>query len=108
MKGLLVDVLRPANGSDFTNGGMSSRYTRAILAGEGVAAVFEPDETTPLLILVRRNLRSSRTAGRVEYLHAEPADKPAGKWMMFGGNYITDSDSRFPSDYPIPVHDRTE
>ena len=27
---------------------------------------------------------------------------------MFGGNFVYTSDSRFPSDYPIPIHDRFE
>lgn len=36
-------------------------------------------------------------------------DPPAGctPWM-FGGNFIYTSDSRFPAEYPIPLHDRTE
>ena len=45
----------------------------------------------------------------VVYVHAEPVDKPEGKvGPMFGGNFIYTSDSRFPNDYPIPVHDRFE
>jgi hypothetical protein len=54
------------------------------------------------LKLVRRNL-----FGR-EHLHAEPIDPPTGVGWMAGGNFIWTSDSRFPSDYPIAVHDRQE
>ena len=48
------------------------------------------------------------------YLFATPTDEYIEQHHsdhlgpMFGGNFIHTSDSRFPSNYPIPVHDRFE
>jgi hypothetical protein len=41
---------------------------------------------------------------------ARPVNKDGTirKGGMFGGNYISTSDSRFPTSAPIPVHDRFE
>lgn len=101
-QGLSVDILRPADGSDCTNGGVSSRATSAILVGEGVPEIFSPRPGVPVLRLV---IRWRGTPN--EYMHAEPVEAPAGKvGPMFGGNFIKTSDSRFPSRYPIPIHDR--
>jgi hypothetical protein len=94
---------------DCTNGGFSSRYNMATLTGVGVDSLREPDDLAPELMLVRRMLptKSSRGA-RAVYFHAIPFDIPVGVATMFGGNFIYSSDSRFPCDYPIPVHDRIE
>ncbi len=36
--------------------------------------------------------------------------KPRGdnRWLMFGGTFAYTSDSRFPYEYPIHIHDRYE
>lgn len=50
-----------------------------------------------------------RTIGGREYLSCKPLEViDNGKWGMAGGNFIYSCDSRFPSDYPISVHDRVE
>jgi hypothetical protein len=105
LRGLLVDVLRCADGRDCTAGGVTSRVTKAVLVEDDCElGPFEPDERAPALRFVVRNVRGRRC------VHAEPIDQPIeGKvGPMFGGNYVTSSDGRFPSDYPIPVHDRFE
>jgi len=101
-KGLGVNVLRGMH--DSTNNGVTSRFNRFILLGSDVSGVFEPDRKTPALRLVRRTISGK------PYLHAEPlAPVPQGMvGYMFGGNFIFTSDSRFPSSYPIPVHDRMD
>jgi len=100
-KGLLVFVLRTV--SDSTNGGVTSKYDKFVLTGEGVPEIFAPSADSPELRLVKRNI------GGKPYLHAEPTvDRPGMIGGMAGGNYITTSDSRFPSQYPISVHDRYE
>lgn len=67
---------------------------------------FDPSEKYPAVKLVRRMI------GGKEYVHAEPADKPPGKWLMHGGSFISTSDSRFGEcvghSYPVPLHDRAE
>lgn len=102
VKGLMVRVLRSEH--DSTNNGATSRFNRFILVDSEVAGVFEPDKKMPALKLVRRTISGK------PYLHAEPLDPvPAGHvGYMFGGNFIFTSDSRFPSRYPIPVHDRMD
>jgi hypothetical protein len=102
-KGLLVWVWRSPRLGDCTAGGVSSKHDQFVLTGETVFGVTHPDQETPELKLVRR----PRAGG--EYLHAEPAHKPKGMvGPMFGGNYISSSDGRFPNAYPIPIHDRFE
>jgi len=101
-KGLRVSVLRFRNGEvDCTNGGPTSQHDDFVLIDDEVAAPFEPSDDAPEINLVRRVI------GGKPYVHAVPASLK-GKQVMFGGNYITTSDSRFPNQYPIPVHDRME
>lgn len=103
MKGLLVFVLRSADGLDCTAGGVTSRATKAILVGEGVPEIFEPTADSPALVLKKKWAGTPR-----EYLYAVPTDVPENAWVTFGGNFIHTSDGRFPCRYPIPVHDRIE
>lgn len=101
--GLGVHVLRPADRSDCTLGGVSSKHARFILTGLGKdSEIFEPDAENPELRLVKKAYSFGT------HYYAVPADKPDGG--MFGGNYIDTSDSRFKAvcGYPIPIHDRFE
>jgi len=101
-KSLIVDVYRDAKGYDSTNNGISSKHDDLFLIGEGVSGPFEAEDDKTVK-LVKRNFPFG------EYLHVEPLIQPEnGKSPMFGGNFIYTSDSRFPSKYPIPVHDRFE
>lgn len=101
-QGLRVDVYRPADGADFSLGGITSRYTRAILCGPDVDEIFEETEDCPALTPYR-----SRTG----YLSAVPygVTQPIGRYA-FGGNFVYSSDSRVsrlcPGGCGIPVHDR--
>lgn len=97
--GLLVSVYR-AKGYDCTNGGASSKFNSFILTAEGVTGPFEPREDVPELVLIK---------GPFDTLRAVPRELVESKvWVMFGGNFVYTSDSRFPSDAPIKVFDRTE
>ena len=59
-----------------------------------------PDDS---LILIKRNL-----FGKPAW-YAKPASLvKSNSQCMMGGNFIYTSDSRFPGDAPIPVHDRVE
>lgn len=100
MNYLGVDVYKCIGGYDCTNGGVTSReghffiecvdgpWTEDDLANRGTAAT----------ILVEGK------AGNRTYL------KPKGEveYTMFGGNFVYSSDSRFPYDRPVHVHDRVE
>jgi len=96
-KGLLVDVM----GTDCTNNGVTSGKSRAILVLSD-CQVFESSEDAPALKI---------EIGYKGRILAVPYDSEIGKGKcggMFGGHFIYTSDSRFPHDYPIPVHDRFE
>ena len=103
-KGISADVLRGRYES--TNGGVSSKYDSFLIIDPSIErGNIESKSTTPELKLVRRNLPDGS-----EYVHAEPLEpvKKGNVGYMFGGNFIHTSDSRFPNDYPIPIHDRQE
>lgn len=96
-KGLMVFVLRSP--TDCSNEGITTKYEKFILIGDGLPELFEPSEDTPALYLIRRNIDGQ------EYLNASTTPGNSG---MNGGNYVQTSDSRFPIAYPIAVHDRFE
>lgn len=98
--------------SDCTNGGISSRHkTLYLLCEDQEKAQKEPwnwievDEDDERLVRIVRDTPCGRP-----YIHAEPVNDPNKREIgyMFGGNFIYTSDSRFPEDYPIPLHDRSE
>lgn len=104
MNGMIMDVLRHANGMNATNGGITSKVTRVIVTGKWadgtpIPEIFEPREDCPE-VKVGVNLPP--------YFHVYPIDlNPKLVGPMFGGNFVYSSDSRCPA-YPIPVHDRQE
>jgi hypothetical protein len=111
MTGLRIRVLRNAawGDCDCTLNGISHQHHTLTLVGEGIEGPFEPSEDAPAVRLVRREM-VLRSGKRGEYLHIEPVDAKyhGGQWLMAGGNFAWSSDSRFPSDYPISIHDRYE
>ena len=102
--GLLVFVYR--NGEDCTNGGITSKQDQIILVlPEG--GPFKVRDGEPYLVLNPRE-EMSRALGH-DCTVAEPGfdhRMTEEYWNMFGGNFIYSSDSRFPKNHPIPVHDR--
>jgi hypothetical protein len=102
-KGLLVDTFRSFDRGrviDCTNGGLSARHDSFILTGAVVEGPFEPREDTPELVVTEGPGRSLRAVPRCLL--------DSKTWVMFGGNFVYSSDSRFPSDQPIKIFDRTE
>lgn len=104
MKALPISVYRDDLG-DCTNGGITSKYDRLLLVCED-GFIHIDDENPPenLVVLV------SRDFGGREYKHLEPFKSPDSGCIgwMYGGNIACTSDSRFPSEYPLRVHDRQE
>ena len=110
MRGMYVDIWRPAHGVDTSMNGISRRFDTVILVGEGVPEIVETDEDNkraPAVQLYRRWVGTPE-----EYLHAQPIGWGRGQGLgpMFGGAFIYSSDSRFRElcKYPIPLHDRYE
>lgn len=112
LRGLVVSVLRSADGRDFSNGGVSSHAYRVTLVGELVeeygGALFAPTEDAPAVRIVQR-------AGT--YGIARPVEVPdGGVGPMASGAYIASTDSRFCAisrhvgcgGSAIPLHDRVE
>lgn len=81
--GLIVQVYRAADGHDCSLDGVSSRVTHLTLIN--VAGPFDPKPDRPAAVLM---------AGPMNTVRIVPAGYPAGKRPMFGGNYVTTSDSR--------------
>ena len=105
-KTLPVQVYR-CGFTDCTNGGISSiRHTLYLECDQGFHEV--EDDDPRLIRIVERTLGWRDTP----YLHVEQVSPSVTTLHkvgpMFGGNFVYTSDSRFPSDYPIPVHDRFE
>ncbi len=72
----------------------------AVIVGSGMPELVRvrPDEPALWLVI--------NTYHGVEYRHLEPTTYVYG-WS-FGGNFAWTSDSRFPNQYPLPIHDRRE
>jgi len=106
VKGLTADILKHRGDSSDGKSNFSSKYDDVtIIASDdfpNIPGIFEPSEDRPAVTIVNRKI------GRSDYLTAYPANRDSGKHYMFGGTFIYSSDSRFPADYPIPLHDRTE
>ena len=103
-KGLHVNIYKHAYRSkieDCSNGGISADREGAILVNVG-SPIFDPTDEYPALVLKSRNIFGD------DYWYVEPANNPTGKSFMFGGTFVYTSDSRFPSKYPLPLHDRQE
>jgi hypothetical protein len=98
LKGLTVEVYT----SCFSGDGISSRVKFITLCGEGLPELFEAKEDRPAFRVVKRNISGQ------EYTHVEPWEKPEGRGWMYGGNICCTSDSRFPNQYPLKIHDRQE
>ena len=80
-----------------------------------IPELFAPTEDAPAVVVIKRFI-----AGR-DYYHLEPyqegvdygkknqfgsISKP--KWYMSGGTKVDASDSRFPGEYALDLHDRYE
>jgi hypothetical protein len=103
LNGLLVSVFRPSDMGDTSANGLSSKKDRLMLVFEGSKSPFKTSEGEDYLVLIKRTIYGK------EVLSAVPKSiLDSGKHSMFGGNFIYTSDTRFPSDSPIKVHDRVE
>jgi len=106
MKKILTFVFKHPLG-DCTNNGLSSKANNLDLYYNVTESDYEAlsalDED--VLVLVERGSFQGRLLGDI----AVPFSiLKTGAWSMSGGNFVYTSDSRFPSDSPISVHDRVE
>jgi hypothetical protein len=104
-RGLYCDVLFNQHFEDCPLNVIQKSKTQEVFLVNEEGPFHEEDakrRNIPVVELVKR-----KGIGRngADYLHVVPAGVT---FSQFGGSFITDSDSRFPSDYPIPIHDRIE
>lgn len=100
-KGITAEIFRSDYECDLNKFNNKKHVT--VICKDGV---FEPSEDYPEVVIIKRNINYNKYPHVEEYWHAEPADKKPGEYFAFGGSFIHCSDSRFPSKYPIPLHDR--
>jgi hypothetical protein len=101
--GLIVSVYRNSHFSDSSNGGWSSVQCEALLVlPEGGPFKASEHGELPIIVLVDKKPYFYVTEDEVEVYET------GGSPGMFGGNFVYHSDSRFPSRFPIPIHDRFE
>ena len=104
-KALPIYVHRDADHKDCTNGGISSRYDMLLLLCED--GFIDVDLDNPPEYLVK--LDTIEYGNRCHKFIRPFCEKNTGcvGWMN-GGNIAYASDSRFPSEYPLCIHDRQE
>jgi hypothetical protein len=86
------------------------------LVGEGIPEIHAANDTHPAVEVVAGNLPGLVKAVLVDGIHSRAAFvSGAGTgtgggpdWPMASGAYIATTDSRFPYDYPVPLHSRYE
>lgn len=105
-RGLLVFVYRSDLG-DCTAGGVTAKGKSLKLVDQEIKAPFRVEEGEVYLELERFYSQGRILFRAIPMVDGHKVYTKEGV-TMFGGNFIYTSDSRFPSDYPIPVHDRFE
>lgn len=99
MKGLIASVFKSDLG-DCSNGGISGKVESVVIVN--CNGPFDPSESMPAV-----EIRTGNLPGTVKAIPVEGKDENKIGWM-FGGTFIYTSDSRFPYNYPVPLHDRQE
>jgi hypothetical protein len=114
-RGMLVSILKDADGHDCTNQGVTSDVKQAVLVGAGIPELAESGPDFPALYVYpwcgHYMAVPEEAIGfeEVRDRHVVNGKIPRFKhWWIFGGNWVWSSDSRFPAVAPIPVHDRRE
>lgn len=97
MLGMIITIYHPPHGD--CNSTVTRDQPEALLVGPGIPALFEA-RGRPVLKLATKTLWS--TGEQFTYLLPVEARNGGG---MFGGNFGYSSDSRFPSRYPLKIHD---
>lgn len=120
LSGIIVNVFRATGYSSQLNA--LGRWDELLLVLPG-GGPFEPKPSRPPVVIVEREFATTidtasgtttttKRPGKL-YLTAYPCDTEGNplhpaRWHYFGGTFIFCSDSRFPAQYPIPLHDRVE
>ena len=101
MRALRCSIFEDKRLGNSSNHGISERYKEILLLCDEGSDEVNGDEEN-LCKVVKRNLFGET------YYHVEPVTKPNGVGWMSGGSFVYSCDGRFPFDYPLSLHDRTE
>lgn len=97
--GMILTVLRRADGADCTNGGVSSKTATILVTGPEIPKIFSETADCPAFTIGDR--------GGYKFLTpVVPCPRDRAGYMM-GGNYAVTCDSRW-NFGALPIHDRTE
>lgn len=108
-KGLLVHRVTDPRNMDV------AEQNQFILIWDNSPDLFAPTESTPALYLAEKDVYGRKylccfpdreTALSASKKHTDPNYSCNG--YMFSGDFIYTCDSRFPCQYPIPIHNRKE
>ena len=101
VRALPVYVYRSGVLGDCTNGGISSCVdTLYLIVPDGFCDMPEEDP---------RVMEVKHIGDHAYVTPVHPSRAPdAVLGPMAGGNFVYSADSRFPSEYPLPIHDRWE
>jgi len=107
--GLICYIYKNNKFGDCSNGGISSEHDEVLLVLDEGGPFEENLDKRPSVMIIKRFIN-----GR-DYYHVKPCgikgedeEVTNGRCYMSGGCYIKTSDSRFPFDYPLSLHDRCE
>lgn len=110
MKGMTAYIYKN-EGRDCSNDGLSAKANQVTLVPSpdfpDIPEIFEVSEKAPAVAIVKRQLFGASAP----YLTAYPVDEDGNidkSCRMAGGCFISCCDSRFPAEYPVPLHDRRE
>lgn len=106
VRALKANIFKPSFG-DFSNGGISSQFDEVFIECPDGPIEFDINCLPKNFVRPIYRLSHSKESGYYSARPAFPVSKGCVGWM-FGGCLIYSSDSRFPSDYPLPLHDRQE
>ena len=98
MKGMIASIYSASY--NCSNKGISYYHTKVTIVGEGIPELFEPSKDAPAVKLHDKH-------GYKCFVPDKEVDSGNAGWM-FGGCFVYTSDSGFPEQYPIPLHDRQE
>lgn len=112
MRGLICEVYMSELGS-MSNGGISTRHKEVLLIGPEVKGYFDSMDLPNIPTVTLKKVLDCSSKTNMPVFVAVPCDPETAEpdtshHYMAGGCFIYTSDSRFPFDGPIKLHDRVE
>lgn len=104
-KGLLCAIYESKGFGNCSNYGISARCKQVVLVPNelfpNIPQIFEAADDAPAVEFHKIEFMDKT------FYHVKPVEL-GNRHSMFGGSFIYTSDSRFPFDHPVKLHDRVE